>query len=60
MVRVEIEVRKRVIVELPIENYSDIDTDNMSIEESDAMIDEIISEKYGFSADQIIVKREIK
>lgn len=60
MVRIEVEARKKVIIELPIESYSDISTDNMSIRESDAMIEDIINEKYGFSPDVIIVKGEVK
>lgn len=48
MVKVQIEITKKMIIELPINSYSDIYSNNMSLEESDSIIEDMVAEKYGF------------
>lgn len=59
-VKILVEANSRVLVELPINSFEDISTQNMSLEKSDEMIGDAIYAKYGFSADDIKVIKEIK
>ena len=42
-------------IELDVNSYSDIDVDNMPIEESDRLISEAIQKKYGVTPSYIFV-----
>lgn len=59
-IKILVKAISKVIVELPVDSYLDICTDNMSLEKSDEIITNAIYEKYGFSPDDIIVVKEVK
>ena len=55
MIKISVEIKKEVIVELPFEKYEDICEESMSLEQSDALIYDAIWEKYKISPDSIRV-----
>lgn len=59
-VKILVEVSSKLIVELPIEKYSDIDEENMSLEMSDEMISDEIYTRYGFNPHHIKVIKEVR
>jgi len=48
------------IVNIPVNSFSEIEEDNMSIKDSDEMIGQLILKKYGFMPDDIWVDKEVK
>lgn len=59
-VKILVEASSKVYIELPVDSYFDISTDNMSLAESDEMIRNEIYLRYGFSPDDIKVIKEVK
>lgn len=54
MVKVEVKTQTTYVIDLPIDSFSDICEDKISIEESNEMITDFLSEKLGVSVDKII------
>lgn len=59
MVRVKVKTQTTYVLDLPIDSFSDICEDKMSIEESDEMITDFLSEKLGVGIDKIISVTDI-
>lgn len=59
MVKVEVTTQTTYIIDLPIESFDDIHIDKMSLEESDDMIREFLSDKFDIGVDKIISVKEI-
>lgn len=54
LVKVEVKTQTTYVIDLPINSFSDICEDKMSIEKSNEMIIDFLSEKLGVGVDKII------
>lgn len=60
IVKVEVVTKTTYVIDLPIESFSEIETDKMSLSQSDKMVIKFLEEKLHVGVDEIASIKEVK